>query len=92
MVHGVHLTWGYLGETVKKREKSRAVLAIVASAKSEKPAQGLAQRACTGPAQPVVIETSAAVEDAAPAACEGALPEEGAAPVGAAPGTIGNIG
>ena len=44
------------------------------------------------PDQPVVIETSAAAEDAAPAAFEGALPEEGAAPVGAAPGTTGNIG
>ena len=49
MVHGVHLTWGYLGETVKKKEKSKAVLAIVASAKSEKPAQGLAMP--EGPAQ-----------------------------------------
>ena len=94
MVHGVHLTWGYLGETVKKREKSKAVLAIVASAKSEKPAQGLAmpEGPAQDPDQPVVIETSAAAEDAAPAAFEGALPEEGAAPVGAAPGTTGNIG
>ena len=42
MVHGVHLTWGYLGETVK-REKSKAVLAIVASAVEPQP-----RVACTG--------------------------------------------
>ena len=35
--------------------------------------------ACSGPDQPAAVEASA-------------LPEEGAAPVGAAPGTTGNIG
>ena len=72
------------GGVLVKQKENRAVLAIIAS---EKPAQGLAQEACSGPVQLAAIETSAAVEGVAPAAFEGALPEEGAAP-----GTTGNIG
>ena len=66
------------GGVLVKLKTSMAVLAVIAS---EKPAQGLAlpEGPAQDPDQPAAVEASA-------------LPEEGAAPVGAAPGTTGNIG
>ena len=73
LVHGVHFTRGCIGETKGKQGR-------FGHHRQREACTGLST-ACSGPDQ------LAAVEGAAPAAFEGALPEEGAAP-----GTIGNIG